>query len=629
MNDALNKLKLPDPNTPLLSSPLPELSEVEEALQSMILSASGWRKVFAADGWEESFTADVRPADVVLAAQAALTFAETLPVSTGTQRPTVAVGCDTRPTGPLLIDAVTRMLLASKLEAVPLFVTAAPELMAYVKTSPEIDGFIYISASHNPAGHNGLKFGYGDGAVVGGETSKRLIDAFKERIRGEHAAKEVQRLDQLVDQERYAELLRKVSRYKEAALAAYGEFTRRVASGSEDEKQIHQFIERLGSEAQRTPTGIVAELNGSARTLSIDGKIFESLGVLYRSFNDKPGEIVHRIVPEGSSLDPCIRLLDSARKKNSAFTLGYVPDNDGDRGNLVYFDTHSGRAAALPAQQLFALTVLAELGFHSSPTENRQSLAVVVNGPTSMRIEAIARSFGAAVFRTETGEANVVTRAQELRRQGYRVPILGEGSNGGNITHPATVRDPLNTLISILKLLLFRGDNGAPALFRGWCERIGKEKEYTEAFTLTDVLSTLPAFQTTSAYEPEAKMGIRTENHGLLKTRYEEVFLRQWREKATELQARYGIYSWREVNYEGTREAAGFGSEYRSGDERGGLKIIFSDRHGRDTDFLWMRGSGTEPVFRILADSMGADPQRERELLQWHRSMIEEADSGS
>jgi phosphomannomutase len=90
----------------------------------------------------------------------------------------------------------------------------------------------------------------------------------------------------------------------------------------------------------------------------------------------------------------------------------------------------------------------------------------------------------------------------------------------------------------------------------------------------------------------------------------------------------YGIVSWREINYEGTGEVAGFGPGFRTGSERGGLKIIFSDQAGRDTDFIWMRGSGTEPVFRVLADSVGKDPARERTLLEWHRQMIREADTG-
>ena len=39
-----------------------------------------------------------------------------------------------------------------------------------------------------------------------------------------------------------------------------------------------------------------------------------------------------------------------------------------------------------------------------------------------------------------------------------------------------------------------------------------------------------------------------------------------------------------------------------------------------------MRGSGTEPVFRIMCDVKGDNPQMEKELLQWLTEMLELAD---
>jgi phosphomannomutase len=87
------------------------------------------------------------------------------------------------------------------------------------------------------------------------------------------------------------------------------------------------------------------------------------------------------------------------------------------------------------------------------------------------------------------------------------------------------------------------------------------------------------------------------------------------------------IHSFSEINYEGTNERHGFGKTYRSGKERGGFKILFKDAKGQQIAFIWMRGSGTEPVFRVLADVEGDDPEKEAWLLDWHRAMIHEADS--
>jgi phosphoglucomutase len=38
-----------------------------------------------------------------------------------------------------------------------------------------------------------------------------------------------------------------------------------------------------------------------------------------------------------------------------------------------------------------------------------------------------------------------------------------------------------------------------------------------------------------------------------------------------------------------------------------------------------MRGSATEPVFRIMADAEGCRPEFERELIEWQRRMASEA----
>ena len=41
---------------------------------------------------------------------------------------------------------------------------------------------------------------------------------------------------------------------------------------------------------------------------------------------------------------------------------------------------------------------------------------------------------------------------------------------------------------------------------------------------------------------------------------------------------------------------------------------------------MWMRGSGTEPVFRILCDVKGDAQAEERMLIEWETKMLKEAD---
>lgn len=625
-HDPATGIMIADPERSPFRDELPAFSELTRAVDSMILSASGWRKVCAADGDEESTTEEVSSADKLIAGTAALCFVEYL-CRHGCTAPVIWIGCDSRPTGSALLDVMLRVLLSLGVRAKASFITAAPELMAAVKLDSEAHGFIYISASHNPIGHNGFKFGGDNGAVFGGTKSAELIEHFKAALREECSIEKITGLCAKTDPNTYSQVLTSIPRYKRLAAQSYSGFIRRVVSGHEDAQRQAEFFGALSVSLQRTPTGVLGELNGSARGTSIDRPFLEQSGFLVEMHNDTPRRVVHRIVPEGGSLNLCGELLARAHSRNSAFTLGYVPDNDGDRGNLVFISKDSPEPRQIAAQEVFALAVLSELAFQHFYMSSDKPKAVVVNGPTSMRIERIARAFAADVWRSEVGEANVVSLAEELRGRGYQVRILGEGSNGGNITYPSTVRDPLCTIYSLAKLIAFR--NEAPRFnpYQKWCRSSESRLNYTADFTLTQVLESLPPFVTTSAYEPEAKLQIRTRDHAALKRRWEQVFLQEWEGFRGFLQSEYGIVSWREVNYEGTEAKTGFGPQYRSGSEKGGLKIIFSNAAGEDTDFIWMRGSGTEPVFRVLVDSYGNDRKRHDWLLQWQRSMIESADS--
>ncbi|MCP4147894.1 MAG: hypothetical protein GY757_09095, partial [bacterium] len=318
--------------------------------------------------------------------------------------------------------------------------------------------------------------------------------------------------------------------------------------------------------------------------------------------------------------------LEKEHKKNPAYQLGYVPDCDGDRGNLVYID--DGKAKILEAQEVFALSVLAELSYMEWVGTTTGKKAVAVNGPTSMRIDSIAGHFNAEVFRAEVGEANVVNLASELRDKGYTVRILGEGSNGGNITHPAAVRDPLNTAGAILKLLSLKTEPGKPGLFEIWCKKSGQMNHFKPEYTLSDIIKSLPAYTTTSAFEENAIMRIKTESHGCLKNQYEKNFEHQWQQNKAKLKELLGIETWIEINNEGTGSKTGIGPKFRSGAEKGGLKILFLDKEDNKIAYIWMRGSGTEPVFRVLADVKGDNRKAEQYLLKWQRQMITEADKG-
>ena len=556
--------------------------DVYSSFKKMIISASGWRKVFAADGDENSMSRELSEADRIIAAGIGHIFAKWA-LAKGCK--TVAIGRDARPTGMGICQIVASVAKELGLSIRYLSIAAAPEIMAYVKNTDGLDGFIYISASHNPAGHNGVKFGLSDGAVLGGADAADIIAQFKAFM------EEKSNYPILVQYLNNETGLPSSEQYKKEALDAYLKFNLETAFASTEELEAFKKAEK---------PAVVADMNGSARCLSIDRDFFKTLGIEYSFINDKAGEIAHGILPEGKNLTHAAAHLEKLHTQDKRFTIGYVPDNDGDRGNLVLLDAQ-GKAMIPDAQTVFALACTAELTFMQRAGQIAPGkVAVAVNCPTSLRIERIAEKFGVKVFRAEVGEANVVNLAAKLRGQGYTVRFLGEGSNGGNITHPATVRDPLNTIISIIKYASLTG--------KSWEEMIAE----------------LPQFKTTSTDDALAKMKIQCTDHGVLKLNYEDVFKAEWEAKKGSLATRFGITSWREINTIGTESYEGTGAEARKAGVKGGLKILFSDKDGKDIAFIWMRGSGTEPVFRILADIESANPEDERYLINWQHHMVEE-----
>ncbi len=430
----------------------------------MILSASGWRKVFAESGDGEDNSPDIGYENALLCALIAETFAEYIKGRRG-EKASVVVGMDSRPTGNQIADAVLRVLSAMDIAVHYIGIASAPEIMAYARS---LDGFIYISASHNPIGYNGIKFGLNDGGVLPADVESMLAENFKKKCAMEDAEEYAEELLSKASDGDLTLIFTLGDRYKKDSLWAYETFIRTVISGTTDGRTQDQFFSDLKASMKDSPIAIVADMNGSARCASIDSRFMEDLGIEFLPFNNEAGKIHHAIIPEPENLVFCADVMDDLRKDgNENVLLGYMPDCDGDRGNIVYWDQKKQKAIPLPAQVVFALSVLSESAFEIWQQTNmpRKGLlwkaishygkhAVAVNGPTSMRIDEICSSFGREVFRAEVGEANVVNLAREKRDEGYQVRIFGEGSNGGNITYPSAVRDPLATVFALVKLLV-------------------------------------------------------------------------------------------------------------------------------------------------------------------------------
>ena len=668
----------------------------------MILSASGWRKVFAQSGDERDETPKIGKDNKALCFLAAESFLEWLaaknesktlkrateiackPKNAATEiacktlkraafRPSIVVATDTRPTGKEAASFVLKALELSKARVVYLGVAAAPEIMAFAR---EHDAFVYISASHNPIGHNGIKFGLNDGGVLNAAQNLEVRAIFERKLQEAAGADEVLARAKNVGKTKTgaAKIASKAktaaawtaneskpktaaaarSANKKAALASYEKFSRRVISGSDSAAAQKKFFEQAKAALKKTKIQVCADFNGSARCLCIDKKFFAASGISFKAINARAGQIVHEIIPEPENLVHVARFVESVAAKTfgkpktaanqngkqgqktaaagpAAQIIGYMPDCDGDRGNVVYFSRKEGKAKILKAQEVFSLSVLSELACAAlraqagqkmaasgkKGAEKAPRLAVAVNCPTSMRVEEIAAAFGAKVFRAEVGEANVVNLAREKREAGWEVPILGEGSNGGTITHPACVRDPLNTVWAIIKILTIKD------AFRLWTSARGIP--FKPDYTLDDVLDSLPKYATTGVSEARAILKVQTDDHALLKKNFQKVFESSFKKDSEGLCAKYGLASWKCALTNGTKEKLDATDFSKSG--KGGLKILFYEKNSKKpSSFIWMRGSGTEPVFRIMCDVKGCDAKKEKELLAWETKLLAQAD---
>lgn len=591
---------------------------------NMILSASGWRKVFAVSGEETDTTTEIGMENTCISVLSALVFSDYVKKRTGKRTPTIVLGIDTRPTGPEIANAMIRLLLKEKVVVRYVGVTAAPEIMAYSKL---FDGFIYISASHNPIGHNGIKFGLNDGGVLNGKENALLVEEFKAKCSDEFALQNVSRLISVRSQSDLEWVYSESISTKKEALEIYKTFSKNVISSLTNVSLQDKFFDNLKAQIKANPIGIVCDFNGSARTMSIDKEFFAENNLNFYPFNDIPGKIVHEIIPEPENLVYCAKKMEELQKAGTKDAiLGYMPDCDGDRGNIVYWDSKTDSAQILKAQEVFSLSVLAELAFSYWLNKNNSSYkpAVAVNCPTSMRIDEIAKAFNAKVFRGEVGEANVVNTARLARKEGYTVRILGEGSNGGTITFPSSVRDPINTIFAFIKLLTIKDTPEGKGLFHIWCQLSGQEDKYKDDFTLSDVLETLPVYTTTGVSESRAILKISTMDHAKLKGNFQKVFENSFKNGADGLLKKYGISSYKCILTNATTEKVDAKDFSESG--KGGLKIQLFENSDKPSAFIWMRGSGTEPVFRIMCDVKGNNPDKEKDLLAWETKMLLEAD---
>ncbi len=313
----------------------------------------------------------------------------------------VVVGRDSRPSGPMVLDAVKAALVSTGHDVRDIGVATTPTTEVAVAESDAVGGVI-ITASHNPQQWNALKFLQGDGLFLTRQQNADLQQHYENETG--HVA-----YDQLGTVTRVADA---DAQHLEGILGLPWLDHKKIAA-----RELHAVVDAVEGAGGH----IVPEL-------------LRRLGVECTPLNcGLSGNFPHDPEPTPAHLTELC-----ATVKQSGADLGFAVDPDVDRLALV-----AGDGQALSEEMTLALATDFLLGHEPGP--------VAVNLSTTRLIETVAQRHNVKVFRTPVGEANVVETILA-----EKVSIGGEG-NGG-VIYPAlhAGRDALVGIAMILQALAER-----------------------------------------------------------------------------------------------------------------------------------------------------------------------------
>lgn len=287
----------------------------------------------------------------------------------------IIVGRDSRVTGPAMFNAVTAGLMSVGCDVVDLGIVSTPTVLLAVEES-DASGGISITASHNPAEWNALKFVGANGMFLFPENADTFINS----------------LDKPVDYVSW-ERIGKMSSDPDGSKRHIDKIL-----------QISYLdIEKIRAEKFKVVLDCV---NGAGGVIA--PVLLRSLGCEVIELNCEPtGIFAHTPEPLNKNLGD----LEKAVAAHKA-DLGFATDPDVDRLSIV---DETGKCIG----EEFSL-LLAEKFILSKVKGD-----IVTNLSSSMASEDIAAKFGVQVHRTKVGEINVGKKMQEIKS-----PVGGEGNGG-------------------------------------------------------------------------------------------------------------------------------------------------------------------------------------------------------
>jgi phosphomannomutase len=310
---------------------------------------------------------------------------------------TVVLGYDTRRSNEMAKHAVLAGLLSCGCPVVDVGICPVPTVQLMV-TKLRARGGIAITASHNPAEWNALKFIREDGIFLNALQAQELLDIYHQ---GE---------------------FRKVG---------YKEIGRTIEEESAHEIHISEILRWVDPDKIRKRRFRVAIdcCNGAGSTIT--PKLLEALGCEVIAINTDPNGIFpHPPEPVPENLKG---LCDEVLK--SGADIGFAQDADADRLAIV---SEEGK----PIGEEYTLVIASDFVLRRDPGP------VVANIATTKALDDLARRFGCRVIRTPVGEVNV---AERMKREGA---VVGGEGNGGVIVPKVHIgRDSLVAIAATLQHL--------------------------------------------------------------------------------------------------------------------------------------------------------------------------------
>ncbi len=291
---------------------------------------------------------------------------------------TVVVGRDSRPSGAMFIRSVTAGLVSVGIDVIEVGIVPTPTVEIAVKKLRAAGG-ICVTASHNPAPWNALKFFNDRGEFITPAQYQKLDRIFNS---GKFRFQPIEKLGRISRQGDWIEKHGKMSLGAKA-----------VSRAAVKKRRFRVVVDAVnGAGSQALPM------------------LLRALGVRLIEINcHGDGDFVHEPEPTPANLTQ----LSRAVKKHKA-DLGMACDPDADRLALV---DEKGRP--IGEELTLTLAVQQVLSKIKGPT--------VINLSTSKTTADAAAAMGSKVYYSKVGEANVV---QEMRR---RKGVIGGEGNGGVI----------------------------------------------------------------------------------------------------------------------------------------------------------------------------------------------------